>query len=226
MKLLAIDTATEFCSVALSVDGATAERDVREPRAHADNVLPFVAELLAEAGLSLSALDGIAFGRGPGGFTGLRVAAAVTQGLALGADLPVAGVSDLAALAYGAFAQHRWVDVAAALDARMGEIYYGVYRCSETGAEAIVEDALVPPGEVAFTGAESALRGAGPGWEVHWSALSASVKRSLNETDSAPPRARAIAALGAIEFAAGRGADPESAIPVYLRDKVAEKHSA
>ncbi|HET6726259.1 MAG TPA: tRNA (adenosine(37)-N6)-threonylcarbamoyltransferase complex dimerization subunit type 1 TsaB [Gammaproteobacteria bacterium] len=226
MKLLAIDTATEFCSVALFMDSAMIERAVREPRAHADNVLPFVAELLAEADLSLAALDGIAFGRGPGGFTGLRVAAAVTQGLALGADLPVVGISDLAALAYGAFTTHGWRAVAASLDARMGEIYFGVYRCGEAGMEVVAEDALAPPGEVTLAGVDGAWHGAGPGWEAHWSALPEATRSALTEIDHGPPQARAVAELGAIELAAGRGAAPESAIPVYLRDKVAEKRSA
>ncbi|HET8553066.1 MAG TPA: tRNA (adenosine(37)-N6)-threonylcarbamoyltransferase complex dimerization subunit type 1 TsaB [Gammaproteobacteria bacterium] len=220
MKLLAIDTATELCSVALYRDGEIADRAVSEARAHADNVLPMVSALLAEADLALTQLDGIAFGRGPGGFTGLRVAAAVTQGLALGADLPVVDVSDLAALAYGAFTAHGWRDVAAALDARMGEIYYGVYRCSEEGATALAADALAPPGEVTLPAIDGA---AGPGWQAHRSALPEAVRTSVENADDEPPQARSIAALGAIELAAGRGAAAESAIPVYLRDKVAEK---
>ncbi|HET7570927.1 MAG TPA: tRNA (adenosine(37)-N6)-threonylcarbamoyltransferase complex dimerization subunit type 1 TsaB [Gammaproteobacteria bacterium] len=220
MKLLAIDTATELCSVALYVDGEVADRAVSEPRAHADNVLPMVSDLLAEADLALTQLDGIAFGRGPGGFTGLRVAAAVTQGLALGADLPIAAISDLAALAYGAFIRHGWRDVAAALDARMGEIYYGVYRCSEDGASSLAEDTLAPPGDVTLPTIDGA---AGPGWQAHHSALPESVGAHVEKADDKPPHARTIALLGAIELAAGRGAGAESAIPVYLRDKVAQK---
>ncbi|HET7307879.1 MAG TPA: tRNA (adenosine(37)-N6)-threonylcarbamoyltransferase complex dimerization subunit type 1 TsaB [Gammaproteobacteria bacterium] len=220
MKLLAIDTATELCSVALYRDGAIDGRAVSEARAHADNVLPMVAELLAQAGLALAQLDGIAFGRGPGGFTGLRVAAAVTQGLALGADLPIVAVSDLAALAYGAFIEHGWRDVAAALDARMGEIYYGVYRCSEDGVTALTDDALAPPDEVTLPAIDGA---AGPGWQAYRAALPEAVRAGIENADDKPPHARSIAALGAIELAAGRDAAPESAIPVYLRDKVAEK---
>ncbi|HET7588287.1 MAG TPA: tRNA (adenosine(37)-N6)-threonylcarbamoyltransferase complex dimerization subunit type 1 TsaB [Gammaproteobacteria bacterium] len=221
MKLLAIDTATEHCSVALYLDGSISERAAREPRAHADNVLPFVSELLAEAGLSLQQLDGIAFGRGPGGFTGLRVAASVTQGLAFGADLPVAGISDLAALAWAAHDRHGWPDVAAALDARMGEIYYGLYRVSGNGIGVIQEDALSPPDQVTLP--EDRWYAAGPGWPAHRDALPAAVREALEETDDAPPQARAIAALGAIELTAGRGMTPEHAVPIYLRDKVAEK---
>ncbi|HET7370737.1 MAG TPA: tRNA (adenosine(37)-N6)-threonylcarbamoyltransferase complex dimerization subunit type 1 TsaB [Gammaproteobacteria bacterium] len=221
MKLLAIDTATEYCSVALYLDGAISDRAAHEPRAHADNVLPFVSELLAEAGLALQQLDGISFGRGPGGFTGLRVAASVTQGLAFGADLPVAGISDLAALAYGAFDRHGWRDVAAALDARMGEIYYGLYRVSGNGIEVIQDDALAPPDQVTWPVGE--WRAAGPGWPAHRDALPAAVREAVGETDDAPPQARAIAVLGATELSAGRGVAPELAIPVYLRDRVAEK---
>lgn len=224
MKLLAIDTATERCSVALYVDGEITERAASVPRAHAGQVLPFVDELLAEAGLALPQLDGLTFGRGPGGFTGLRVAAAVVQGLALGADLPVAGVSDLAAVAYGAFAAEGWRDVVACLDARMGEIYYGAFRCSDAKAEPLMDETLAAPAALAWP-ADAAGRwyGAGPGFKAHWAALPDVARARLVAVRDDPPHACAIAVLGAAELAAGRGAAPESAVPVYLRDRVAEK---
>jgi tRNA threonylcarbamoyladenosine biosynthesis protein TsaB len=220
MKLLAIDTATQRCSVALYLDGETVERAVDDPRAHADNVLPFVEQLLAGAAMSLAALDGIAFGRGPGGFTGLRVAAAVTQGLALGSDLPVAGISDLAALAHAALQAAGGSSVAAGLDARMGEIYYGIYRSGGQGVEAIVEDRLARPEEVDI---HTPGRAVGPGWRAHFDALPPATRDALKISADGPPAAHAVAALGAIEFAAGRGGPAETAVPVYLRDNVAKK---
>jgi tRNA threonylcarbamoyladenosine biosynthesis protein TsaB len=220
MKLLAIDTATRRCSVALYRDGETLERAAEEPRAHADNVLPFVEQLLAEAAISLSALDGIAFGRGPGGFTGLRVAAAVTQGLALGQDLPVTGVSDLAALALPLLVRPGERTVATALDARMGEIYYGIYRLDGRGVKALVEDRLARPEALDI---RETVRAAGPGWRVHRNALPAATRDGIEISNDEPPTAKAVAALGAIEFAAGRGGPAETAVPVYLRDTVAKK---
>jgi tRNA threonylcarbamoyladenosine biosynthesis protein TsaB len=226
MKLLAIDTATELCSVALYLDGEIDERATCEPRAHADNVLPFISELLAAADLSLTQLDGIAFGRGPGGFTGLRVAASVTQGIAFGADLPVASVSDLAALAHGAFSTHGGSEIAAALDARMGELYYAVYRCEDGSATAVFEDSLVLPDTLKLPNRPAPTAAAGPGWRAHWDKLPETVRNRLGDTDDAPPSARAVASLGVIELAAGRGVAPEAAIPVYLRDDVARKKAS
>lgn len=226
MKLLAIDTATELCSVALYLNGEITARSKREPRAHADNVLPFIAELLSETELSLQQLDGIAFGRGPGGFTGLRVAAAVTQGVAFGADLPVAGISNLAALACAAYQSHGREAVAAALDARMGEIYYAVYRCGKGGVSPMTEDTLASPDKVHLPATDNELYAAGPGWQAHWNSLPDAARGALGQSDGAPPSARAVAALGAIELAAGRGAAAETAIPVYLRNDVAKKRAS
>ncbi|UCE90616.1 MAG: tRNA (adenosine(37)-N6)-threonylcarbamoyltransferase complex dimerization subunit type 1 TsaB, partial [Pseudomonadota bacterium] len=128
MKLLAIETATEACSVALAVDGDVRDRFEIAPRGHAGLVLPMAKALLAEAGLGLRELDALVFGRGPGAFTGLRIAAGVVQGLAYGAELPVVPVSSLATLAQGVSAQTGASDVLAVFDARMGEVYWGAFR--------------------------------------------------------------------------------------------------
>ncbi|GAB4353090.1 MAG: hypothetical protein Kow0060_03270 [Methylohalobius crimeensis] len=128
MRILAIETATEACSAALYLDGVVEERFQVAPRRHTHLILPMAEALLAEAGLTLSALDGLAFGRGPGSFTGLRIAAGVIQGLAFGADLPVVPVSTLAALAWQVFDEGAADCALAALDARMGEVYWGIYR--------------------------------------------------------------------------------------------------
>lgn len=223
MRLIAIDTATELCSVALYVDGKVRERAARQPRAHADHVLPFVSALLSEAELSLAQLDGLAFGRGPGGFTGLRIAAAVVQGLAFGADLPVAGISDLAATAWGAFEARGWTSVVACLDARMSEVYYGAFRCDEAGAIAVSDEALATPGELVAPPGMTEWQPAGPGWPAYAGQFAETVRTHLNDVHAEPPQARAVAMLGAKALAAGQGGAPEEAIPVYIRDRVAEK---
>ncbi len=122
MRILALDTATEACSAALLLHGEVLERYEVLGRGHAERLLPMVQEVLAEGGVALAALDAVAFGRGPGAFTGLRIAAGVTQGLAFGAGLPVVPVSDLAALAARAAVHHGRRHVLACLDARMGQV--------------------------------------------------------------------------------------------------------
>ena len=124
MKLLALDTSTEYLSLCLWQDGAVLSRDLLAGQTHSQRVLPMVGEMLSEAGLSLKQLDGIAFGAGPGSFTGLRIGCGVAQGLAFGADLPVVGVSTLFALAQQAESQR----VITCLDARMGEVYHAAYE--------------------------------------------------------------------------------------------------
>lgn len=224
MKLLALDTATDACSVALYLEGEIRETYVLEPRAHARLLLPMVEELLAAAGLPLGRLDGLAFGRGPGAFTGLRIAAGVAQGLALGADLPVAPVSDLAALAQGGFRLHGAKRVLACLDARMQEVYWGAFSAADTGLmqpdgpENLCPPAAVPPP------AEGGWLGVGPGWQVYGTVLRARCGDRLTgvETDLLP-RARDVATLGAAALAAGQAVLPEQALPVYLRDQVTHK---
>ncbi len=133
MRLLALDTSTEACSAALFQDGAITLRFEITERSHADLILPMVESLLGEAGLALADLDGLAFGRGPGGFTGLRIATGVVQGLALGAGLPVAPVSSLAAVAEQVPAGEGEA-ILVCNDARMGEVYWGVFRKAANGS--------------------------------------------------------------------------------------------
>jgi tRNA threonylcarbamoyladenosine biosynthesis protein TsaB len=218
MKLLAIETATEACSVALLVDGEMRERFEVAPRRHTDLVLPWADELLAEAGLARTQLDAIAVGRGPGAFTGVRLAVALAQGMALALDLPVLPVSTLAALAWPA----RRTDgsVLAAIDARMGEVYLGWFRAEGQGLHAIGPEWMAVPSKVDIDAAS--LVGVGTGFAAAEGALAEALMTRLVACDPvALPRASDLARLAALDFAAGRAIAPDQLEPAYLRDKVA-----
>ncbi|MDD3650977.1 tRNA (adenosine(37)-N6)-threonylcarbamoyltransferase complex dimerization subunit type 1 TsaB [Immundisolibacter sp.] len=219
MNLLALETATDCCSVALRVGDEVIEDHRLAPRQHAALILPMIDGVLAAAGMTRHALDAIAFGRGPGAFTGLRIAAGVAQGLALGLDRPVVPVSTLAALAQASGAGR----VLAAFDARLGEVYYGYYTRGADGlVEADVDDALAPPEHVVLP-ADPAWRGlgVGAGWAAHGEALRARLGARIEAVDvTAEPRAGALARLAARAFERGQAVPPELALPVYLRDRV------
>jgi tRNA threonylcarbamoyladenosine biosynthesis protein TsaB len=231
MKFLALDTSSARCSAALWQDGELLQQSTDTARDHARLILPMIDALLAGAGLGLRQLDGIAFGRGPGSFTGLRIAAAVTQGLAAGADLPVLPVSDLRALA----AQAR--DAAPVLreglllgcmDARMGEIYWGVFDAQHGLRPAPGFPEVVAAPEPLPAGLRGAVvRAAGRGLAAYpgiadWLGLDAQACLSAAEPDAAD-----IARLAAGDLASGDAAwmDATAAQPVYLRDKVAKMQS-
>jgi tRNA threonylcarbamoyladenosine biosynthesis protein TsaB len=224
MKILALETSTEACSAALLVDGALAERYELAPQRHNQLILPMAESLLAEAGLSLGQLDALAFGRGPGSFTGVRIAAGVAQGLALGADLPVAPVSTLAAMAQEAFAETPDGFAFPCIDARMGEVYWGVYRRGADGfAEPAGAEAVLDAADAAFP-EEAAGCGIGSGWGTYEAVLRGRLgaKAGAVLTDRFP-RAGWVARLGAELFKRGAAVAAEDAQPVYLRDKVAKK---
>lgn len=218
MRLLAIETSTEFCSAALWLDGVVRESHVLAGQKHSQWLLGQVMDLLREAGLTVAELDGIAYGRGPGSFTGVRIACGVAQGLALGADVPVVGVTTLLALAAAA-GQAR---VLAVLDARMGELYLAAYqRDGEDWREVLppclcrAETAPDLPGE--------GWHGVGSGFAAQGAALAARYAGQLAGVDAqVVPQAGSVARLAAREFAAGRGLDAALAQPLYLRDKVAK----
>ena len=222
MKLLAFDTSTEACSAALALGDAILQREELAPRRHAELILPMVDSLLQEAGLRLRDLDALAFGRGPGAFTGVRLAAGIAQGLALGANLPVLPVSSLAALAQGA------TDPADALlatmDARMGEIYWGLFEPANGGAARLIAGERVSdPAAVALPAGRSFFA-IGSGWETYGALLAERFKGRV--TGAAParrPRARDLLPLAQAELQQGRGLPPEQALPVYLRNEVAQK---
>ena len=222
LRLIAIETATEACSVALYLGGEVIERHEIAPRRHAALVLPWIESLCAEAGIGPAQFDAVAFGRGPGSFTGLRIAAGIAQGLAFGAGLPVVPVSTLAALARGAggCGDH----VLAALDARMREVYWGAYRLDGQGdARPVGEECVCAPQSVPLPPAGDWL-GAGSGWKAYGEVLAARCGVPVTATQvDALPRAGDVARLAAIRYHAGDSVAPEQAAPVYLRDNVADK---
>lgn len=221
MKLLALDTATEQCSVAFLQGTRTVARSGRAPRVQAETLLPMVEEVLAEAGATLGDLDAIAFGRGPGAFTGLRVATAVAQGLAFGAGLPVVPVSDLAAVAVLAWRVHGARRVLSCFDARLDEIYVCTFEMAEDGSIAAVgEEQLISPAALVRPDGPDWF-GAGSGWGVHADRLRARLPGLSGFDPGLLPAAEDIAKLAAREAAQGHLRQPEEALPVYLRDKVA-----
>jgi len=216
MKLLAIETATEACSVALSIDGEGRERFEIAPRRHSDLVLPWADELLAEAGIARAQLDAIAVGRGPGAFTGVRLAVALAQGMALALDLPVVPVSTLAVLAFPARARN--ADVLAAIDARMGEVYLGWFRGESL--HSVGPEWMARPEVVDVEAA--ALVGVGSGFAAAEGVLAENLVGKLLLCDPvALPHAADLARLAELAYARGEAVAPDRVEPAYLRDKVA-----
>jgi tRNA threonylcarbamoyladenosine biosynthesis protein TsaB len=222
MQILALDTATESCSVALLSGEGLITREEEPGRGHAQIILPMIDAVLAEAGRRLTDLTAIAFGRGPGGFTGVRLAASVTQGLAFGAGLPVVPVSDLAALAQRALdADPSAMRVLVVNDARMREVYWGCFTRQEGLACHEGAEHVGAPGTVSLppAWAGQAVTGVGRGLALH---LGTGPRSALAQIqDRWLPRAREIAWLARAAVARGEVVAPEEAIPVYLRDQVA-----
>ncbi|MGH8172305.1 MAG: tRNA (adenosine(37)-N6)-threonylcarbamoyltransferase complex dimerization subunit type 1 TsaB [Rhodanobacteraceae bacterium] len=219
MNLLAIETATESCSAALLAGDRLIERSEIAPRRHAELLLPMCEAILAEAGLRRRDLDVIAVGRGPGAFTGVRLAISAAQGIALALDLPVIPVSSLAALAMQA--PDNGADVLAVIDARMGEIYAGVFRCIDGRMESVGEERVVSAASLQLPDAR-AWNVIGTGWTSYRDAISAVLPAApLWAEGDRYPQAVDIARIAAPIAAAGGGVSAEKALPVYLRDKVA-----
>lgn len=221
MNILALDTATEACSVALMQGDDLIDVSELAPRRHAERVLPMAEALLAEAGLTRSHIDGIAVGRGPGAFTGVRLAVSVAQGLAFALDIPVVTVSSLAALAMEAPADD--AVTLAVIDARMGEIYAGCFRRGDDGLVVALDDERVCKAEDLVLPSAPAWNVVGTGWGEYESALRDKLPSPPCWVESQRyPQARHVARLAVPRFAAGDTLSPEQALPVYLRDKVAQ----
>lgn len=217
MNLLVLDTSTEYCSAALWRDGEIHARRVLAEQRHSSLLLPMVDELLRESAITLRELDGIGYGAGPGSFTGLRIACAVTQGLALGADLPVVGVSTLESIAEQTGADN----VLTVLDARMAEVYWAAYRRDGADWHAVIEPQLALPESVAIP-EDGDWVGAGNGFVVLGEVLRPRLAARLARIDDTlMPDAAAMAPLAARAFTRGEGQDAALAAPIYLRDKVA-----
>lgn len=227
MKLLAIDTTEAACSAALFIDGAIDGRYELAPRQHSALILPMMQALLADAGLAVAQLDGLAFARGPGSFTGVRIAAGVIQGVALGADLPVVPVSSLRALAQRALREHDAGHVLAAFDARMNEVYWLPAVAGANGlVEPLADEQVLAPGEVAVPAGDNWL-GVGGGWAAYHDVLASGIGDALAGTvPDLTVHAHDVAVLGAAGLAAGAGVAAEQALPLYLRDQVAAKPGA
>ncbi len=224
MKILAVETSTDACSAALSINGMITERFELTPKEHTKLILPMIDSLMAEAGLRPQQLDALAFSCGPGSFTGVRISTGVIQGIALGADLPVLPVSTLAAVAQNYFdlsdSTHNIAFTA--MDARIGEIFWGVYQKDESGLSQLIgEEAVTLASEIKFP--ELKGTGVGSGWGVYANELST---RLAGYVDSYAvgynPRASAIVRLGIRDYQKGLAVPVELAMPVYLRNKVAQ----
>lgn len=217
MKLLALETSTEYCSVALWQDGEITQRCELAGQKHSELLMPMISDLLQATSHKLQAIDGIAFGKGPGSFTGVRIACGVAQGLALGADLPVAGICTLEALAESSGKDR----VIAALDARMGELYLAAYEKREGVWQEVIEPCLCKPEQLPEVPGAGWF-GCGSGFATQGAVLEAAYgARMTGADDSAVPQAAAVAVLGVARFARGEGVDAAQALPLYLRDKVA-----
>ncbi len=228
MKLLALDTTAEGCSAALWHDGTLYEQSTLAPRGHTRYLLPMVKELVAESGIPLSDLDAVAFGRGPGSFTGLRIATGVVQGLAYGLDIPVVPVSSLAAVAMQAvrlgYADAEAQGIAVAFDARMGEVYWGCFVSQEGTVVALGDECVTAPGSVVLpASAADHWICAGAGWHLGAQmpeSVSSVIKSSFPELY---PLASDVAILGAAAWQRGEQVSAADAAPVYVRNEITWK---
>lgn len=230
LHLLALDASSSACSAALlrqnDIGTECLARFEMTPRAHTRRLMPLVDEVLAEAQISPSQLDAVAFGRGPGSFTGLRIAAGVAQGLAFGLDRPLVGISTLEALALQAHRRFHLRHVVTALDARMGEVYIATWHCLKDTLTPMSAEAVLVPEKVRLPGGETDWIGVGSGftlWDRFTTATQLSMPQHLSDLE---PRAEEMAWLGARDVAAGLGQAAHLVQPVYIRNDVAWKKPA
>jgi tRNA threonylcarbamoyladenosine biosynthesis protein TsaB len=226
MRILALDTSTEWCSVAVGDGARWHVRDEHAGQAHSERLLPMVRMALAEAGFTLAQLDGLAFGAGPGSFTGIRIGCGVAQGLALGAELPVVPVPTLAAVAQSVGRERGWTKVVACLDARMREVYVAAHAHRGDAWRVVMAPAVLPPADVhspvdgdCNPSTPDGWCGAGNGFAAY-PALAAQL--GLRDVDAdARPTAQAVGELALPRLAAGEGVAAAKALPLYVRHRVA-----
>ncbi|WP_112290026.1 tRNA (adenosine(37)-N6)-threonylcarbamoyltransferase complex dimerization subunit type 1 TsaB [Rahnella sp. AN3-3W3] len=225
-RILAIDTATEACSVALYNQGETLAHFELCAREHTQRILPMVQQILAEAGLSLTQLDALAFGRGPGSFTGVRIGIGMAQGLSLGAQLPLLPVSTLQTMAQGAYRLTGADNVLAAIDARMGEVYWGEFSRNAQGVWSGEEtEKVIKPEQLLARAAELSGRFAtvGTGWDTYPHLLGESPAAELFDGKMLLPHAEDMLPLALQLWENGIRVNPEDAEPTYLRNEVTWK---
>ena len=225
MRILAIDTATEACSAALWNDGNTSAHFELCPREHTQRILPIVQDILTQGGVSLTDLDALAFGRGPGSFTGVRIGIGIAQGLALGAELPMIGVSTLATMAQGAWRKQGATRVLAAIDARMGEVYWAEYQRDENGiwhgeeSEAVLKPEAVQQRLAELSGEWATV---GTGWAA-WPDKAQGANATLVDGNVTLPEAEDMLPIACAMLEQGKTVAVDKAEPVYLRNNVAWK---
>lgn len=224
MKILALDASTQACSAALLRDDSITEKFELAPRQHAQLLLPMARELLAAAQLELTDLDGIAVAAGPGAFTGIRIAVGMAQGLALGAGLPVATVSTLAALALRNHRLHAAPRSLVVQDARMQEVYWAAYEM-DAGGQPVLQGAeqVSAPQDLPLSDFDTSWYAAGSGWAAYPQALSTLQGQLSGPPEEFEPHAEDAARLGAAQIAAGSAGQATQAEPSYVRDNVARK---
>ena len=227
ITLLALDTSTEACSVALWHKGEKTHLDELAQRTHTKRILPMIDELLANSGINLKQVDALAFGRGPGSFTGVRVGAGIAQGLALGADLPVIAVSNLTAMVQAAFELHQAENVAAAIDARMNEVYFSQIKREKVRSELgeffqwnpVIEEQVCQPEKVLEQLSDLSAYRVGTGWAAY-----PQFKDSgLEGSDIILPSAQYMLELALTDYAQNKIISALEIEPVYLRNEVTWK---
>lgn len=223
MKVLAVDTATEACSAALYIDGDIKEEFQLAPQQHTQLILKMVESLLQQADIKMTDLDALAFGRGPGSFTGVRIATGVVQGLAFAADLPVVPVSTLASMAQFTYQQHQHNKVLSGIDARMGGMYWGSYQLGDNGLMELVDKEQVSAPESVKLADKNQWVGAGTAWASYAEPLAEILPAITQYYPDCLPHSSTIAELAAFAHSQGLSVTAEQAQPVYLRNDVAKK---
>ncbi len=222
MNLLALESSTEACSVALEVEGKSYSSFEMAPQEHAQRFLPMIDALVQEGGIKPGDIEGVAYGHGPGSFTGVRIAASIVQGIALGCDALAVGVSTLQAIAYRVWRETGQTKILAAMDARMGEVYWGGYQFDQFGQSTLVVKEAVAVPEAVELPTDSGWVGAGSGWkEYEIRLLHTCGEVCLRSLGVVYPSAEDVLKIAKPRFLSKCGVNPEDAMPVYLRNKVA-----
>jgi len=218
LKILAIDTSMDACSAALLIDDAIFSKYEYAPKQQTKRILPMLENLLSDCELALTDLNLISFANGPGGFTGARIAAAVTQGLALGANIPVLGISTLQAIAQGIYRQYNAPNVLVCLDARMQQVYWSVYQLGEKQImEAVVPDNIYYPDHIPSISLQNYFA-TGDGWLSFGEKIKQQLQITIDKViEDFNPHAEDIAHLAKVQFLKGHFYSAEQALPIYLK---------